>query len=301
MIFILMKIPITLITGYLGSGKTTLLRHILDNTDRKIAVLMNEFGKIAIDSQVVKGKDIDMIELKGGCVCCSLTGEFEAALKEIKEKINPELIVIETTGVAEPDAIIGDLSGIEGVRLDSVVTLVDADSMVRFPSIGYTGRMQMEMADVLLLNKTDLVERGELLKIEKILKEINPRAVIFRTEQGKIDTDLIIDLNLNHELAGKREHKHHIEESGISHFIYTSDRKLVKGKLETLICDLPADVVRAKGFVMTNEGPFLLNFVFGRHDFEEFAAHKNELVFIGRNMKDHEDNILSQLKECEIN
>src|SRR3989304_9553565 len=104
-----MRTPITLITGYLGAGKTTLLRNILDNADRKIAVLMNEFGKIAIDSQVIKGKNIDMVELRGGCVCCSLTGEFEAAIKEIIEKTKPDAIVVETTGVAEPDAVVIDI------------------------------------------------------------------------------------------------------------------------------------------------------------------------------------------------
>ena len=148
------KVPVSVITGYLGSGKTTLLKRIL-NTKRKIAVLMNEFGEIGIDAVVVKGKDIDLIELEGGCVCCSLTGEFEAAIKEILKRVKPDVIVVETTGVAEPDAIALDLEEIKGVRLEGIITIVDAFETSRFPSLGHTGKMQIQMADVLILNKVD--------------------------------------------------------------------------------------------------------------------------------------------------
>ncbi len=295
-----MKTPITLITGYLGAGKTTLLRNILDSADRKIAVLMNEFGQVAIDSKIIKGKNIDMIEMKGGCVCCSLTGEFEAALKEIREKIDPELIVVETTGVAEPDAIVADLSSIEGVRLDATITVVDANSMKRFPSLGYTGRVQIEVADIILLNKTDLVSDEELTKIEDLIKGINPKAEIIRTTNCRIEPELILDLNMGKKPVERREHEHHIGEAGISHFTYSSDRKLDKEKLENLLTSLPTDIIRAKGFIMTKNDSFLVNFVFDRFDFEPFPADKNELVFIGRNMKDHKDKLLERLKDCEL-
>src|SRR3989344_6787982 len=104
-----MKTPITIITGYLGSGKTTLLKHILKETKDKLAIIMNEFGEIAIDSKIIKGKNINMKELAGGCVCCSLTGEFEAAINEIIQNIKPDSIIVETTGVAEPDAMMVDI------------------------------------------------------------------------------------------------------------------------------------------------------------------------------------------------
>lgn len=293
-----MKTPITLITGYLGAGKTTLLRQMIDSADRKIAVLMNEFGKIAIDSRVMKGKNVDMVELKGGCVCCSLTGEFEAAIKEIREKINPELIVIETTGVAEPDAIIDDLSTLEGVRLDATVTVADADGMKRFPSLGMTGRVQIEMADVIILNKIDLVSDEDLVKIEDLIRRINEKAEIIRTTNCKIDADLILDLNIE-KTVKKREHKHHVRESGMSHIVFHTG-KIEKEKLEELLLNLPSDIIRAKGFVLTQSGGYLMNFVFGRFDFEEFPAEKTELVFIGRNMKEHEKKIMEGLKTCEI-
>src|SRR3989338_5468738 len=96
---ITMAVPITIITGFLGSGKTTLLQNLLRKSTKKIAILMNEFGAVDIDAKIIKGKNVNVIELAGGCVCCSLAGEFEVAIKEILKKYNPDQIVIETTGV----------------------------------------------------------------------------------------------------------------------------------------------------------------------------------------------------------
>src|ERR671923_948046 len=100
------RTPLTVITGPLGSGKTTLLRHIVATVPTKLAILMNEFGDIAIDSKIIAGKNIRMAELGGGCVCCSLLGEFEAAVHEIIDKSAPERIVVETTGLAGPEALV---------------------------------------------------------------------------------------------------------------------------------------------------------------------------------------------------
>src|SRR3989338_7690024 len=137
-----MKTPITIITGYLGSGKTTLLLHILNETKDKLAILMNEFGEIGIDGKIIKGKNINMTELQGGCVCCSLTGEFEAAIKEIIKKVKPDAIGVETTGVAEPDAVVVDIQdNLPELRLDGVITVVDSDAIIKFPTIGHTGKM----------------------------------------------------------------------------------------------------------------------------------------------------------------
>src|SRR6266446_8642661 len=116
------RTPITLITGPLGSGKTTLLRHILATQRGKIAIVMNEFGEIAIDSKVIEGKRVRIAELAGGCVCCSLLGEFEAAVNELIDRVDPEQIVLETTGVAEPGALTFDIEeNLPRVRLDGVI------------------------------------------------------------------------------------------------------------------------------------------------------------------------------------
>jgi G3E family GTPase len=130
------KTPVLLITGSLGSGKTTLLRHILESAPFRIAVLMNEFGEVAVDSRVISGKNVDILELTGGCACCSMTGEFEAAVKEIIEKIGPDSIVVEATGVAKSDALVFEVEdNLPEVRLDCVVCIVDAFVGTRFPHV----------------------------------------------------------------------------------------------------------------------------------------------------------------------
>src|SRR6266487_998104 len=152
-IFHMLRTPITLVTGPLGSGKTTLLRHILSTSPAKIAIVMNEFGEIAIDTKVIEGKNVQIAELGGGCVCCSLLGEFEAAIGEIIEKVAPERIIVETTGLAEPEALVFNIQeALPQCRLDGVASVIDADMLVRFPELGHTTRLQIERADIFLLH-----------------------------------------------------------------------------------------------------------------------------------------------------
>src|SRR5512143_3058680 len=203
-----MNVPVTIITGYLGSGKTTLLRRIVDESGKRIAILMNEFGKIAIDSRIVEGKNIQMAELDGGCVCCSLSGEFEAAVAEILEKVKPEWIVVETTGVADPTSLAYDvMESIKGVRLDAIVTVVDCDSLVRFPSLGHTGREQIELADVLVMNKIDLVDDRTIEGAREVVGRINGRALMIETVECEFDTDILFGVHRSGEAP--RSHKAH--------------------------------------------------------------------------------------------
>src|SRR5438105_2819181 len=189
------RTPITLITGPLGSGKTTLLRHILATHPAKIAIVMNEFGEIAIDTKVIKGKNVRIAELGGGCVCCSLLGEFEAAVNEIIEKIAPEIIIVETTGLAEPEALVFDIQeALPRCRLDGVVSVIDADMLVRFPEIGHTTRLQIEGADILFLNKIDLVEPVQIEPLETKLREMNSTAAIVRTKRCRVDPELFFGI-----------------------------------------------------------------------------------------------------------
>src|SRR5207249_8212479 len=163
--------PITLISGPLGSGKTTLLRYILATRPAKIAIVMNEFGEIAIDAKVIEGKNVRIAELGGGCVCCSLLGEFEAAVNEIIEKVAPERIIVETTGLAEPEALVFNIQeALPQCRLDGVVSVIDADMFVRFPGLGHTTRLQIEGADILLLNKIDLIDPAQIESVEAKLR-----------------------------------------------------------------------------------------------------------------------------------
>src|SRR5438093_7746612 len=196
----MLRTPITLLTGPLGSGKTTLLRQILAAHPAKIAIVMNEFGEIAIDTKVIEGKNVQIAELGGGCVCCSLLGEFETAIAEIIEKVAPERIIVETTGLAEPEALVFNIQeALPQCRLDGVVSVIDADMLVRFPELGHTTRLQIEDADILLLNKIDLIEPRMLSGLKAKLREINPTAAMVRTERCRIDPELLFGLPQSRE------------------------------------------------------------------------------------------------------
>lgn len=292
-----MKIPITLITGSLGSGKTTLLRRILDTTDRRIAILMNEFGEISIDGRVIQGKHVQLVELAGGCVCCSLTGEFEAAITEIIEKVGPELIVVETTGVAEADALVFEVEeSLPEVRLDGVICIVDAYATVKFPHLGRVTRTQLETADIILLNKIDLVDASQVEAVREQIRQINERAVIFQTVRCDADPNLLFGLEVERR-AAPTEHHHDVE---FQSFTFTTEKRLDRERFEEVVAGLPESVYRAKGFVRFLDGSRLFNYVVGRWDLEDFAAEKTDLVFIGKDLAKDQEDILSQLQDCLI-
>src|ERR1700757_3160056 len=275
------RTSITLITGPLGSGKTTLLRYILAVQPRKIAIVINEFGEIAIDTKVVEGKNVRIAELGGGCVCCSLLGEFEAAVNEIIEKIAPEMIIVETTGLAEPEALVFNIQeALPQCRLDGVVSVIDADMLVRFPELGHTTRLQIEGADILLLNKIDLIERGKAEPLETNLREINPTAAIIRTERCQTDPELLFGIGREKKIT-RPEHQHQLE---FESFAFSSDKAFSRDCFECFADSLPASVIRAKGFVRFSDSTQLFNFVAGRWDLEPFEADRTELVFIGKNI-----------------
>src|SRR5215813_13336397 len=291
------RTPITLITGPLGSGKTTLLRHILATQPGKIAIVMNEFGEIAIDTKVIEGKSVRIAELGGGCVCCSLLGEFEAAVNEIIEKISPERMIVETTGLAEPEALVFNIQeALPQCRLDGVLSVIDADMLVRFPELGHTTRLQIESADILLLNKIDLIKPTQIEPLETNLREINPTAAIVRTERCRIHPELLFGIGRERKIA-RPEHQHRPE---FESFGFTSGKIFSRNCFERFADGLPASVVRAKGFIRFSDGAQLFNFVAGRWELEPFESDRTELVFIGRNIAAEKQAIIQALDGCVV-
>ena len=302
----MLRTPTTLITGPLGSGKTTLLRHILATQPEKIAIVMNEFGEISIDTKVIEGRNVRIAELGGGCVCCSLLGEFEAAINEIIEKIAPERIVVETTGLAEPEALVFNIQdALPQCRLDGVVSVIDADMLVRFPELGHTTRLQIEGADILLFNKIDLIEVGQIERLERKLREINSTAAIVRSERCRIDPELLFGIGRKRKIAPAEPklpipaatHQHqHVFES----FAFTSGKIFSRDCFDDFANGLPTSVVRAKGFIRFADGAQLFNFVAGRWELEPFESEKTELVFIGRRIAAEKEAIFRALNECVV-
>ncbi len=291
-----MSVPVTIITGYLGSGKTTLLRRIADESRMRIAILMNEFGDIAIDSRIIEGKDIRMAELSGGCVCCSLSGEFEAAVKEMLEKVQPEWIIVETTGVAEPTALAQDvIDNIDGVRLDAIVTVVDCDSLVRFPSLGHTGREQIELADILVMNKIDLIDERALEGVSAGVRRLNPRSVMIETVKCEFDTAVLFGVK---RAAPLHPHKTHRIE--FDYFDFVSDERFDRDRMVEAIEALPPEIYRCKGFFATSEAGFFVNYVAGRYSIEEYDCYRTELVFIGKGASKRREEVRELMERCII-
>jgi G3E family GTPase len=292
----MLRTPITLITGPLGSGKTTLLRHILATRPAKIAIVMNEFGEIAIDTKVIEGKNVRIAELGGGCVCCSLLGEFEAAVTEIIKKVAPEMIIVETTGLAEPEALVFNIQeALPQCRLDGVVSVIDADMLVRFPELGHTTRLQIEGADILLLNKIDLVNAKQIEPLEAKLRDINPSAAIIRAERCRIDPELLFGIARGKKVAPP-QHEHQPE---FESFTFRSDNTFSRDRFERFADTLSANVIRAKGFVRFVDSAQLFNFVAGRWELEAFEADKTELVFIGKKVLSSKTAITNSLAKCQ--
>jgi G3E family GTPase len=242
----------------------------------------------------LEGKNVRIAELAGGCVCCSLIGEFEAAVEEVITTVNPDRILVETTGVAEPDAILYDVQeNIPQVWLDGVVTLVDGDQMVRFPDLGKTTRMQIEQADVIVLNKTDLLTGQQLEGVEERLKSMVPNVTILRTERCRVEPQLLFGVGRSRQLQPPAPHQHHLQM-----MTYYTPAQLSRTKFEAWARAIDPHLMRVKGFVQLDGGSFLFNWVRGRYELEPFAHPRTELAFIGPSIE--KDTITKELDALRI-
>ncbi|GLQ37996.1 cobalamin biosynthesis protein CobW [Rhizobium albus] len=192
-------IPVTVLTGYLGAGKTTLLNRILsENHGQKYAVIVNEFGEIGIDNDLIVESDEEIYEMNNGCVCCTVRGDLIRVVEGLMRRPGRfDAIIVETTGLADPAPVAQTFFMDEDVRsktqLDAVVALVDAKHLPLRLKDSREAEDQIAFADVVILNKTDLVDEAELRKIEATVRAINPSARIHRAERAKIDVTQVLN------------------------------------------------------------------------------------------------------------
>ena len=231
------KIPVTVLTGYLGAGKTTLLNRILSEPHgKRYAVIVNEFGEIGIDNELVVGADEEVFEMNNGCVCCTVRGDLIRIIEGLmKRKGRFDAIIVETTGLADPAPVAQTFFVDEDVqratRLDAVVTVADAKWLAERLRDAPEAKNQIAFADVIIINKTDLVSPAELQEVEERIRAINPYAALHRTrkcdvalsnvlERRAFDLDRILDLEPDflvaedHDQYDSHDHDHEHESGG---------------------------------------------------------------------------------------
>ncbi|HSR78032.1 MAG TPA: GTP-binding protein [Xanthobacteraceae bacterium] len=289
------KIPVTVLTGYLGAGKTTLLNRILSEPHgKKYAVIVNEFGEIGIDNELVVGADEEVFEMNNGCICCTVRGDLIRIIDGLmRRKGKFDAIIVETTGLADPAPVaqtffVDDAIGAK-TKLDAVVTVADAKWLKDRLRDAPEAKNQIAFADVILINKTDLVADADLREVEARIRGLNPYATVHRTERcavplaevlgrGAFDLDRILDIepqflerdddhDHHHDHEHGDGHHHHHEHGGLKHYhdeemqslSLKSDKPLNPDKffpwMQELVAKEGPNILRLKGILAFRDDP----------------------------------------------
>jgi G3E family GTPase len=306
------QIPVTVLTGYLGAGKTTLLNRILtEQHGKKYAVVVNEFGEIGIDNDLVVNTDEEVFEMNNGCICCTVRGDLIRILAGLmKRRGGFDGILIETTGLADPAPVAQTFFVDDDVRrrtrLDSIVTVVDARHVIQRLQDSHEAAEQIAFADVILLNKTDLVSAEELAEVELRIRAINATAAIHSTQRCEVDLATVLDrrafeldriLAIEPNFLSEDDHQH---DDAVKSLCLRTDRPLdgdrLMGWLRQLLVEHGQDLLRTKGIlsIAGEDSRFVVQAVHMLMEgnftkpWSSDEKRDSRLVFIGRNIDEAE-------------
>lgn len=298
---------IHLLFGFLGAGKTTLVRNLLQTADPEYptAVIVNEFGDVGIDGDIIQGNTIDTVELASGCICCTLKGSLMNAIEELAHDKGAKRIVVEATGVADPEDMLDDLEDstiAENMNVAPIVVVVDASyfNKVR-PMLGEFYVSQVLNADIVIINKIDRTDEQELKNVTGQIKEINPWAEIRFTEFCDVDSSLVFSNDVSallerYDSSNGEDHSHHNHDHDEHHhhhhahetmesFVIAPHEDVSQVDLERACGQLPDNLWRMKGHMVVSGQPSLIQYSAGQLEvFEAEVKSHYRLVFIGRDL-----------------
>lgn len=320
-------VPVTIFTGFLGSGKTTLINYLLEDVGhkRKLAIVKNEIGDVAVDSKIIRGDNIIMKELLNGCVCCTLVGELEDSLKELVEKVKPDNILIEASGAANPAILAVNIDRLDFVERDMIVTVIDVLHFEGYKEQSVVVRLQEKFTDLIVLNRVNQVDE---MTIEDVLDDVydaKPGVRVVKTATGRVDPEIIFGAsgkNPSVKILDDNDHKHthdhdlhgeHIHEDEIQSFSYRRKGVMSQECVQKVLENLTNEFYRIKGFInvvvdgqnQSNEDHkiIVVNYVCGRINFEDRPvvnrdSKENEIAFIGKRVGKYEEKITAKLDDC---
>jgi G3E family GTPase len=281
---------ITLVTGLLGAGKTSFIKNCIDSADDSTVVLVNDFGSIGIDGDVINSGGLETVELPSGCVCCTLKSDLQSALKNIAQEMKPKHLVIEPSGLSSPAGVLEALDVVQYTRVD-VVSVIDASEFLDLHKEEIYGDFflaQVRLADIVLVNKVDLTDAVTIEGTVKLVGELNPDALIIKTVEAKVRGELPVVQGRQKDVLSKG---HELAFGVMALEINTIvDAQRVRDLFTEIAAGRFGEIVRAKALIITTSGSIKFDLAWGKYNEVAYepTLKQSRLVVIGPTIEEEE-------------
>jgi len=311
------KTRAVLVSGFLGSGKTTLINYILQNRSdlAGVLVIVNEFGKLGIDSELILHSENDVVELTSGCICCTLVMDLKKCLLSVIPRFRPKIVLMEASGVADPFGVITLFNNPEVqqlCRLDNIITVLDADCWHMRSVFGELFFNQLQAANLIIVNKTDLIKQETLDETIQQLRGNFPYADIAHTSYCRVDIQNMgardaqaSPSTAEYRISASNSRNHNglfhasLKKNKLTTFVFETKTPLDKKALKRIMSHLPVNVFRVKGFVKFKDHVALLNHTGGKSQWIRWEGHSHtRLTLIGWDID--QNDILNKLERCQL-